>query len=62
MVCVGMCVCGMLCRGEKFVIRLVVHERTNVFYGHAALRRDVAHHGNHRNIKCIFDYLDTLYW
>ena len=26
---VGMCVCGTLCRGEMFVIRLVVYERTN---------------------------------
>jgi len=34
----------------------------NVIYGHAALRWAVAHHGNHRNIKCIFDYLHTLYW
>jgi len=40
---------------------LVEREEDNVIYGHAALRRDVAHHGNHSNIKCIFDYLHTLY-
>jgi len=26
---VGMCVYGGLCRGEMFIIRLVIHERTN---------------------------------
>ena len=30
---------------------------SNVFYGDAALRRDVAQHGNHRNIKCTFYFL-----
>jgi len=34
---------------------------SNVIYGHAALRRDAAHHAKHRNIRYIFDYLYTLY-
>ena len=34
----------------------------NVFYSHVALCLKVAHHGNHTNIKRIFDYLQTLYW
>ena len=31
----------------------------NVVYGDAALYRDVALHGNHRNIKCTFYFLHT---
>ena len=37
-------------------------DQGNVIYGNAPLRRDVTHHGNHRNIKCIFDYVHRLCW
>ena len=38
-------------------MRTIVLKQGNVIYGHAALHRDVAHHGNHWKTKCIFDYL-----